>query len=402
MPIGNSTAGNRHGPISDFESRILAHCLLGCRAEDIAAKLRVDVTSVVATLDKFDVDESSPRGNATGDRRLLELVASTIPDIIFVFDLVSCRNVYSSNRLSTVLGYEPSQEAVDAIGFLKSVVHPEDWSSMIEHLQGIRKDKGATQVSHEYRVIRQDGQYRWILSRKVVFERDGDGYPTLIAGIASDITDRKRLEERFNAEIIQRSADAIQMSQRQEELERANALLAKQASSDGLTGLTNHRVFQELLESEIERCHTMRSPLSVVFLDIDHFKLYNDEFGHPAGDELLRQLGRLMLDVSRDNDVVARYGGEEFAIILPDTTQAGCVGFAERLQTAISAEPWPRRPITVSMGCATWCQHESRADLLDRADDALYVSKRRGRNCYSVAEQPWPKWANEGEWRESA
>jgi diguanylate cyclase (GGDEF)-like protein len=121
-----------------------------------------------------------------------------------------------------------------------------------------------------------------------------------------------------------------------------------------------------------------------VMLDVDHFKQYNDEFGHPAGDEVLRTVVRTIREGIREQDVVARYGGEEFVVLLPSTCAEASMVLAERLRTLIEAIPWPKRPVTASLGVATTGPDipDSNA-LVEAADQALYRSKRAGRNRVS-------------------
>jgi diguanylate cyclase (GGDEF)-like protein len=119
-----------------------------------------------------------------------------------------------------------------------------------------------------------------------------------------------------------------------------------------------------------------------VLIDIDHFKAYNDTFGHPKGDDVLRAVGQLLRRSLRAADFAARYGGEEFAIILPNTDRAGSLVVAEQLRRAIEEATWEGRPITASIGVATMSEEISTAEeLVDYADRALYRSKQAGRNC---------------------
>ena len=116
-------------------------------------------------------------------------------------------------------------------------------------------------------------------------------------------------------------------------------------------------------------------------LDVDDFKQFNDQFGHPAGDEALKQVARILVSESRSETLVARYGGEEFALILPNCPGEAALGVAERVRRAIERGPWDLRPITVSLGTATMIDHtQDRADLIAWADAAMYRAKAGGRN----------------------
>lgn len=168
-------------------------------------------------------------------------------------------------------------------------------------------------------------------------------------------------------------------------LEAANTRLADLATIDGLTGLKNHRAFQEHLEEEWAKAVRYQTPLSVLLLDIDQFKLYNDTYGHPAGDNVLRQIGQTLQDCARDTDFVARYGGEEFVVILPHTDLSGACVLAERYRQAIETASWPRRAVTGSFGIATrQLTTSGPSQLITEADSALYRSKEAGRNRVST------------------
>ena len=134
---------------------------------------------------------------------------------------------------------------------------------------------------------------------------------------------------------------------------RQNARLAELATTDELTGVKNRRRFREDLELLFAQADRQASPLSLIMLDIDHFKQYNDAFGHPAGDEVLRRVGTTLQSAVRAHDVVARYGGEEFVVLLPATEANEALEVAERLRSAIADQPWPLRKVTASLGVAT-------------------------------------------------
>ncbi len=165
------------------------------------------------------------------------------------------------------------------------------------------------------------------------------------------------------------------------ELETANARLRELAATDGLTGVKNRAAFDARLAEAHGLATRSWQPLSVVLLDVDHFKLFNDTFGHPAGDDALKSVAGTLAGAARATDTVARYGGEEFALILPDTDYAGAMVLAERCRRAVAGADWGLRPITVSVGVSTLTEATADAPALVReADEALYRSKQAGRN----------------------
>ena len=172
-----------------------------------------------------------------------------------------------------------------------------------------------------------------------------------------------------------------QLRDQQEKLRVANEQLQALATTDGLTGLKNHRTFKERLAEEFERATRYHLPLSLMLLDVDHFKSFNDTHGHPAGDEVLRRVAKHLTESTRSTDFVARYGGEEFAVLLPFTHQAAALALAERTRTSIAGAKWDLRAVTASFGVATINDATLTWDLLvKQADTALYRSKAAGRN----------------------
>jgi diguanylate cyclase (GGDEF)-like protein len=167
-----------------------------------------------------------------------------------------------------------------------------------------------------------------------------------------------------------------------EALARQNARLAALAMTDELTRVKNRRRFSEDLEAHCSMAARCVLPLSLAMLDLDGFKQYNDSFGHPAGDEVLRAVADALCSHVREHDVVARYGGEEFVVLLPSTDADGAMIVAERLRSAIAGRPGLLRPVTASIGVTTAfpaTADGSRA-MIDQADKALYRAKRAGRN----------------------
>ncbi|MFH2123069.1 MAG: GGDEF domain-containing protein [Pseudomonadota bacterium] len=176
------------------------------------------------------------------------------------------------------------------------------------------------------------------------------------------------------------------------ELLEANTKLRVLAFRDGLTDLYNYRYFQELMERETIRAIRYHSPLSLMLFDIDRFKEVNDTCGHPAGDEVLRCLARLVATTMRSSDIIARYGGEEFAVILPMTNLAGCRIFAERLRRLVEDMEIVAGGnvirITISLGVSSCTGMESmtKSQMINAADAAMYQAKKNGRNRVELQE----------------
>ncbi|MBX5482055.1 MAG: diguanylate cyclase [Myxococcaceae bacterium] len=174
------------------------------------------------------------------------------------------------------------------------------------------------------------------------------------------------------------------VAERTRELSEANQRLEKLAVTDGLTGVFNHRRFQEALAQEVLRASRTQRRFSVMMVDVDHFKRFNDTFGHPAGDELLRRLARTLEQELRATDLIARYGGEEFAVVLPDTDKDVALAAAERLRAAVEADlnvPGAEHKVTISVGLATYsADGDTPQAILIAADRALYAAKHSGRN----------------------
>tara|TARA_B110000503_G_scaffold30801_1_gene49756 strand:+ start:3728 stop:4669 length:942 start_codon:yes stop_codon:yes gene_type:complete len=174
------------------------------------------------------------------------------------------------------------------------------------------------------------------------------------------------------------------------ELEDASAHLKRLSSIDGLTQLYNRRHFDETLELEWSRSNRSQAPLSLILCDIDHFKAFNDNYGHVAGDDALVKTSKAIIEaLQRPSDLPARYGGEEFAVILPDTPMVGAMIVAEQLRTAMDTLTIPHafsnaaNIVTMSIGVSTYYPAQTKAsyvELLESADRGLYRAKKNGRN----------------------
>ncbi|HLX80697.1 MAG TPA: diguanylate cyclase [Burkholderiales bacterium] len=222
---------------------------------------------------------------------------------------------------------------------------------------------GERGTNSESRFVRSDGSERWTeIHRRALRVND----EWLIVTIGRDITDRKRAEEA---------------------LQRATELLAQLALHDPLTGLANRRKFAERFEYDKARAVRARMPLSLLMVDIDHFKAINDRHGHLAGDACLKALAALLTGSVRAVDLVARFGGEEFVVLLPEMSAEQSLMAAERMRSEVQTHPLdigegaPPEAVTVSVGAATLAGPAlTLENLLARADEAVYRAKRAGRN----------------------
>lgn len=164
-----------------------------------------------------------------------------------------------------------------------------------------------------------------------------------------------------------------------------NMKLEELATTDPLTGLRNRRAFDSHMAQELAIVQRRGSPLSLLMLDIDHFKRVNDALGHDGGDRVLQAIAGHLKDCARTVDVVARVGGEEFAVILPSTDEAGAHEVGERMRQAVENGPWDQMPVTISVGVATLVDGEDAERIYGRADAALYAAKQAGRNQVKAA-----------------
>ncbi len=247
-------------------------------------------------------------------------------------------------------------------GVLHSL-HPDDREVFI-HVLGLLE---STEVLSglELRVIAKDG--RTLDMEGSFSRRSSAGTRDRVRIIFRDVTARK--------------VTATRLEEAHQQLEAANRQLMMLAATDGLTGLHNRRSFDDRLQQECHAAQRYDRALSLVLFDLDHFKSYNDTFGHPAGDDVLRSVARLVSSCIRDVDVAGRVGGEEFAVLLPETDAAAALRVAERIRTTIALAAWPLRQVTASVGVSTMTAGQVRADdLLEAADQALYQAKRAGRN----------------------
>jgi diguanylate cyclase (GGDEF)-like protein len=185
-------------------------------------------------------------------------------------------------------------------------------------------------------------------------------------------------ELKLLTQALQARQQALEASQQQ--LQSLNDELSAQTMTDPLTGLENRRAFDRALADELARALRSHSPLGLLMVDVDHFKAYNDQYGHVAGDDALQAVAQAIQSQARVYDHVARYGGEEFSVILPDTPIADVRAVAERIRQAVQSMANLHRPLTVSIGAAMAGGQVGPETLVQRADQALYQAKQSGRN----------------------
>lgn len=211
----------------------------------------------------------------------------------------------------------------------------------------------------------------------IITMSDSRNHPAGLVCASLDITERKHAEEQiaeYAEEVSNQRAALLEMNRRLNDL----------ATTDELTGLSNRRQFREILIAALAARNG--KPLSLLLMDLDHFKRVNDAEGHLAGDEVLRQFAGILRSISTGIEVLARYGGEEFAILVPDSGPEAAVELGERFRRAIAEYPWRSVPVTVSIGVATAEADQITSDeLIGRADTALYAAKDAGRNQVRAA-----------------
>lgn len=267
-----------------------------------------------------------------------------------------------SKALFSLFRLDPEGPPRSLPQFLRAI-HPEDRERVMGQVRESIRQGG--QFTTHYRVTRGDGTLIHIQAVGETYIENGR--PVRMLGSVQDVTERIETERRIEAYTA--------------ELEDANAKLEALATIDGLTGIKNHRVFQEFLESHFQRSLRYQSPLSLILLDVDSFKSYNDSFGHQAGDEVLRTIAKILSAEVRTPDMVARYGGEEFVVVLPNTALEAASALAERLRARIADETFPHRPVTASFGVSSVrLGMIDRATLILESDQALYLSKQNGKN----------------------
>ncbi|RJG01691.1 sensor domain-containing diguanylate cyclase [Noviherbaspirillum sedimenti] len=298
--------------------------------------------------------------NATVYKTLLESTKA----IPWKIDWSTMRFAYIGPQIESLLGWSP-----------KSWVSVQDWADRMhpddrERVVNFCVAQSQAGVDHEadYRALTTDGHYVWIRDVVHVVRKENGEVDALI-GFMFDISERKQNEEK--------------LAQLQKELE---ALSFK----DGLTGVANRRMFDTVLETEWAHAQRNQQALSLLILDVDHFKQYNDCYGHLRGDECLQRVARILAaSLQRPRDFLARFGGEEFVIVLPETDAIAAQTVAERCLDLVTSAQIPHAEsatspvLTISIGVGTIVpgQDDVPRRFIDQVDNRLYQAKRNGRHC---------------------
>lgn len=299
---------------------------------------------------------AAAQADAARSEAELRTLAESCTDVIVRLD-PDFRRRYVSPACRDLLGYEPAELLG---GHPRETVHPNDWPALQAGLTCLRKGEQSPGLT--YRCRDKNGRYIWLELRGRSLA-GGEGYVVVLR----DITLRKQAED---------------------QLAKANRILEVLALQDSLTGLANRRAFDDALLREFRRTARERAPLALVLIDADHFKGYNDLYGHPAGDAALCAIANAVRrSLQRPGDFAARYGGEELVVLLPSTDQSGAKALAERIRQQVRLLDLehvgsPHGVVTISAGVAAIhpAIDGGPADLLDAADHALYAAKASGRD----------------------
>jgi diguanylate cyclase (GGDEF)-like protein/PAS domain S-box-containing protein len=307
----------------------------------------------------------SPRERFPGELSMLRAVMASLPDLIYVKDANS-RFLFANQGTAEVMG---AQSGAELVGKTDFDYYPESLATGFFQDDQKVIQSGEALVSRDEHVREADGRIRYILTTKVPL-RAPDGLTVGVIGIGRNITALKETEAA---------------------LMRAREDLHFKANHDSLTSLLNRGAILEGLERELARCAREDLSMAVLLADLDHFKEVNDLYGHPVGDEVLREIASRLSGAIRGYDLVGRYGGEEFLAVLTQCNAPGAMNRAEQLRQVIAATPIATSvgqiQMTVSLGVlasADW--NDPGMDLVLREVDlALYAAKAAGRNCCRLA-----------------
>ena len=302
--------------------------------------------------------------NIDDDSAVYKTLLESTKAIPWKIDWKSMSFAYIGPQIEKLLGWTPASW-ISANDWAERM-HPEDRAWVVDFC--VSQSKAGTDHEADYRALTKDGDYVWI--RDVVHVvRDEAGEVESLIGFMFDISERKKTEEKL-----------LSMQKVLEDL----------SFKDGLTGVANRRMFDSVLEVEWENARRNNQPLSLIMIDIDYFKQYNDHYGHIQGDDCLRRVAPVLSSAAtRSRDFFARFGGEEFVLVLPETDETAARKVAERCRKHIFKLQIPHEKsttshvLTVSLGVGSIIPtHQQQAvDFIDEVDRRLYQAKQKGRNC---------------------
>jgi len=307
------------------------------------------------------------------EKEKMQLVFNTIPDAATITRLVDGLFIDINEGFTVITGYTRDEVLVGPTTTGNIWNSMEDRNTFLAEL----KETGTCE-NQEYLFRKKDGsQFFGMLSARVISIHD---VPHIISTI-QDISKQKKTEQEIQSLVRQ--------------LEKERNIAHHNSITDSLTGVANRRYFDEMLEKEFLRLKRSGAPLSLIMLDVDYFKRYNDTYGHPDGDECLRQIASILgRFVCRPSDIIARYGGEEFVIILPETNLDGAAVLADRIRIAVEGLAIPHAGsdiseyVTASFGvvCVPATEISSTEAMVALVDQAMYEAKNNGRNRIEIAD----------------
>jgi len=301
------------------------------------------------------------------DPALYKALLESTQAIPWKIDWAAMTFAYIGPQIEPLLGW--TQDSWVTVDDWVTRIHPEDRDAVVQFC--VAQSQAGIDHEADYRALKADGSYVWI--RDVVHVvRKADGEVDCLIGFMFDISARKQADD---------------------ELMRLKRELEQLSLTDGLTGISNRRMFDQRLDLEWGESRRTRNPMSFVVLDIDFFKQFNDYYGHVRGDECLKEIAGVLKGIARaENDVAARYGGEEFILLLPDTDGATAYALAEKCARGIAALKIPHETsgisgyVTASFGVGTVVAEPGRdaRDFVEAVDRMLYAAKSGGRNRIEV------------------